>query len=351
MPSANMVGSSAEPPYDTSGSGTPMTGSRPSTAPMLTSAWPMIQAVTPAVAIRTKGSSLRTASRKQAQASTANSASTASVPTRPSSSPMIAKMKSVCASGSQPHFSRLAPRPTPHQPPSARAYLPCIAWKQVSSGSGHEPLSQAAIRASRLADVVAEDSARPAITAAAPRKSRAGAPAEKSSAARIEQQHQGGAEVAADQDQPDDEHADGQDHRHQHVRPRGQQRRACGQHGRGPDDQRELGRLGRLQPRAAEGDPVAVAVDRDAERAKTRPCSTSASRTPGQANRCQTRIGGRDARNIGSDAGDREDQLALEDRERGAGVLVRRHRRRRQHHDQAEHEQQQASRRAAGSRR
>ena len=39
----------------------------------------------------------------------------------PSSSPMIAKMKSLCGSDSSPHFSLLAPSPTPSQPPSARA--------------------------------------------------------------------------------------------------------------------------------------------------------------------------------------------------------------------------------------
>ena len=43
------------------------------------------------------------------------------VPGSPSSSPMIAKMKSLCGSESRPHFSRLAPSPSPNQPPSARA--------------------------------------------------------------------------------------------------------------------------------------------------------------------------------------------------------------------------------------
>ena len=41
---------------------------------------------------------------------------------------MMAKMKSLWASGSQLHFSLLAPRPTPHQPPSASAYNPWIDW-------------------------------------------------------------------------------------------------------------------------------------------------------------------------------------------------------------------------------
>ena len=53
---------------------------------------------------------------------------THSVPIKPSSSPMIAKMKSVGAFGSQPHFSLLAPRPTPNQPPEPSAYFPCVGW-------------------------------------------------------------------------------------------------------------------------------------------------------------------------------------------------------------------------------
>ena len=42
-----------------------------------------------------------------------------SVPNKPSSSPMIANMKSVCASGRLPHFCLLPPRPTPKIPPLA----------------------------------------------------------------------------------------------------------------------------------------------------------------------------------------------------------------------------------------
>ena len=50
---------SEEPPDDTSGSGTPMTGSRPMTAPMLMTAWTRIQVMMPAAAMRTKGSCVR----------------------------------------------------------------------------------------------------------------------------------------------------------------------------------------------------------------------------------------------------------------------------------------------------
>jgi hypothetical protein len=60
---ASIVVTSAEPPADTKGSGTPMTGSSPMTAPMLIAACSRIQPSTPPVAIRTNWSSVRTMSR------------------------------------------------------------------------------------------------------------------------------------------------------------------------------------------------------------------------------------------------------------------------------------------------
>ena len=53
MPSATIVVTSADPPLETSGSGIPIIGSSPITAPMFTSAWPSTQASTPPVAILT----------------------------------------------------------------------------------------------------------------------------------------------------------------------------------------------------------------------------------------------------------------------------------------------------------
>ena len=44
-------------------------------------------------------------------------ARTMSAPTRPVSSPMTEKMKSVCGFGNRPHFSRPAPRPSPYSRP------------------------------------------------------------------------------------------------------------------------------------------------------------------------------------------------------------------------------------------
>ena len=63
MPRANMLVMSEDPPEDTSGSGTPMTGSRPMTAPMLMRACTRIQVMMPAVAMRTKWSLERVTSR------------------------------------------------------------------------------------------------------------------------------------------------------------------------------------------------------------------------------------------------------------------------------------------------
>ncbi len=48
IPAPNMAMTSEDPPNETNGRGTPVTGRRPTTAPMLMTAWPTSQAVTPA---------------------------------------------------------------------------------------------------------------------------------------------------------------------------------------------------------------------------------------------------------------------------------------------------------------
>ena len=63
MPRPNSVVTRADPPADTSGSGTPMTGRAPMTEPMLMIAWTRIQTMTPALAMRMKKSSVRATSR------------------------------------------------------------------------------------------------------------------------------------------------------------------------------------------------------------------------------------------------------------------------------------------------
>ncbi len=99
MPSATRVLSSDDRPADTSGSGTPVMGSTPITAPMLTVASITTQAVMAVAASRANISGTRRAIRSPAKASPPYRAVTHSVPMSPSSSPMVAKMKSLVDSG------------------------------------------------------------------------------------------------------------------------------------------------------------------------------------------------------------------------------------------------------------
>ena len=90
---------SEEPPYDTNGSGIPVSGAMPRTAARLIAACPQTSVVIPAARRLPKGSRHCKAMRKPAQANTPNAAITTPEPTSPSSSPTIAKIMSVCASG------------------------------------------------------------------------------------------------------------------------------------------------------------------------------------------------------------------------------------------------------------
>jgi hypothetical protein len=124
MPSAINVTSKDDRPAETSGSGTPVMGRTPITAPMLIAACTTTQAVMAVAPRRQNMSGTRRAIRSPAKASPPYRKVTHNVPTSPSSSPMMAKIKSVVDSGTQPHFPPLAPRPTPNQPPEPTAYLP-----------------------------------------------------------------------------------------------------------------------------------------------------------------------------------------------------------------------------------
>jgi hypothetical protein len=55
-----------EPPYETNGSGMPVSGARPSTAARLIAAWPQTSAVMPAASRLPNGSLQEIASRKPA---------------------------------------------------------------------------------------------------------------------------------------------------------------------------------------------------------------------------------------------------------------------------------------------
>src|SRR5262249_26463256 len=94
-PVENMVMSSAEPPKETKGSGSPLVGSAPVTTPMFTGVCVASITVSPRARCAPKGSGARSPTRRPRQMSTAKRPTTAVAPTRPSSSPMMAKMKSV----------------------------------------------------------------------------------------------------------------------------------------------------------------------------------------------------------------------------------------------------------------
>src|SRR5262249_26387357 len=80
-------------------------------------------------------SGCRAAMRRPRAATTANSASTAAAPTRPSSSPMTEKMKSVCAAGRKYIFCWPCPRPTPETPPEPKAMRAWQSWNPSPSAS------------------------------------------------------------------------------------------------------------------------------------------------------------------------------------------------------------------------
>jgi hypothetical protein len=77
----------------------PVSGAIPSTAARLTAACPQTRDVIPAATSFPKGSRQRSAIVNPANAKAAKAAITAVVPISPSSSPMIARIMSVCASG------------------------------------------------------------------------------------------------------------------------------------------------------------------------------------------------------------------------------------------------------------
>lgn len=87
------------PPADTSGSWMPVTGRRPTTYPMLMIACAVINTVIVEVISLRKGSSDRRAIRIPMSIRPTNNAMTTKAPMSPSSSPTIAKMKSLCAFG------------------------------------------------------------------------------------------------------------------------------------------------------------------------------------------------------------------------------------------------------------
>ena len=89
----------AVPPNESSGSGTPVIGRSPVTAPRLMIVCRPIHDVMPAASILPNVSGACIAIRMPAYSSTPKAIITRNAPTSPSSSPTIAKMKSLCAFG------------------------------------------------------------------------------------------------------------------------------------------------------------------------------------------------------------------------------------------------------------
>ena len=88
-----------EPPADTNGIGTPITGNRPITTMMLITAWPTIHTAMETNAIEVYRSLDCRAMHARHHPISTNMMMITIAPTKPSSSPMIAKIKSLCASG------------------------------------------------------------------------------------------------------------------------------------------------------------------------------------------------------------------------------------------------------------
>ena len=88
-----------EPPELISGSGTPVSGRNPSTAPRFTTAWPVTRQVTPAARSFANGSRARSAIRKPRMANAGERERRHQDPTSPSSSPITAAIMSDGDSG------------------------------------------------------------------------------------------------------------------------------------------------------------------------------------------------------------------------------------------------------------
>jgi hypothetical protein len=87
------------PPYETSGSGIPVSGAIPTTAARFSAAWPQTRTVSPAARYFANGSRQASAIRVPAYAKTTYARTSSAIPNSPSSSPTIAPIMSVCASG------------------------------------------------------------------------------------------------------------------------------------------------------------------------------------------------------------------------------------------------------------
>ncbi len=177
QPTASRFAIIDDPPAEMNGSGTPNTGANPSTTAMFANAWPTSQASVAPVAALVNGSVVCPTIRRNAIVSATNSTMSRPRPSRPVSSPMIAAMKSLSASGSHPHFDAELPIPTPKIPPDASAHVAWVVCQQVPSTSWAQPDVQAPSRSTRDPRVTASSRNAPAASTAVPTSIRLRTPA------------------------------------------------------------------------------------------------------------------------------------------------------------------------------
>ena len=132
---------SDDPPYEMNGSVTPVSGITRITPPTITKVCTPMIVVSPAANSFENGRSAWMAMRNPLPTSSRNSMHTATVPSRPSSSPMAESTKSVDAFGI---FCGLPePEPGAGEAAAPNANSDCTSWKPVvcdtDHGSTHEP--------------------------------------------------------------------------------------------------------------------------------------------------------------------------------------------------------------------
>ena len=134
------LASSDEPPSDMKGVVRPVSGMTLVTPPMTTNTWSPTEKARPNASSLPKPSRTPSAVRNPRSTNTAYRASIAATPNRPSSSPKLAKMKSLLAKATS--HGRPCPRPVPKSPPEAIPMMPLASWSDCSSeacekGSSH----------------------------------------------------------------------------------------------------------------------------------------------------------------------------------------------------------------------
>src|SRR6185369_7126765 len=128
MPTAASVGTRDEPPYEMNGSGIPFVGTSESTTLILKSACATMLVTIPRLNNIPNRSGASNAVRTPRQRKSPNTATIASAPTRPSSSPTTAKMKSECANGRNSIFCLPCAKPRPFVPPEPTAINDWTTW-------------------------------------------------------------------------------------------------------------------------------------------------------------------------------------------------------------------------------